>query len=107
MPAHSDWLLHGPERDKTLGMRNVLAYTMWAGMGHWGPRVKYCELFLVANDSSDVPSLSSAQYQGVFLATESVSRGPQRVDVEELDFASDPSGMKAAAGGFLGVDSRA
>lgn len=44
MPADDKWALYGPETDKTLGMRNVLAYELFRRMGHWAPRTRYCEV---------------------------------------------------------------
>ncbi len=44
MPADDKWALYGPETDKTLGMRNVLAYELFSRMGHWAPRTRYCEV---------------------------------------------------------------
>lgn len=45
-PKDNDWVLHGPENDRTLGMRNWLGYNMARWMGRYASRTKYFELFL-------------------------------------------------------------
>lgn len=39
-------MLHGPENDRTLGMRNWLGYNMARWMGRYASRTQYFELFL-------------------------------------------------------------
>lgn len=39
-------MLHGPENDKTLGMRNWLALNMARRTGRYASRTRYFELFL-------------------------------------------------------------
>jgi hypothetical protein len=39
-------VLHGPENDRTLGMRNWLGYNMARWMGRYASRTQYFELFL-------------------------------------------------------------
>jgi hypothetical protein len=51
LPAEDSWVLHGPENDRTLGMRNALAYAMGRAMGRYASRVVYAELFLVTASS--------------------------------------------------------
>jgi hypothetical protein len=45
-PREHNWVLHGPENDRTLGMRNWLAYGMLRQMGRYASRTRYFELFL-------------------------------------------------------------
>lgn len=45
-PQDSSWVLHGPENDRTLGMRNWLAYNMARRMGRYASRTRYFELLL-------------------------------------------------------------
>lgn len=79
LPKESDWILYGPQSDKTL-MRNFLAYRLSNQLGHYAPRTRFVEVFL---RSSKTRSLES-QYVGVYLLTERVKRGSQRVDVQRL-----------------------
>jgi len=46
LPKDDNWVLHGPENDRTLGMRNWLGYNMARRMGRYASRTKYFELFL-------------------------------------------------------------
>jgi hypothetical protein len=46
-PSGDEWVLYGPENDKTLGMRNWLAYNIARQMGRYASRTLFLELFLV------------------------------------------------------------
>jgi hypothetical protein len=46
LPRDNNWVLHGPENDRTLGMRNWLGYNMARWMGRYASRTQYFELFL-------------------------------------------------------------
>jgi hypothetical protein len=39
-------VLHGPENDRTLGMRNWLAYSLTRQMGRYASRTRFFELFM-------------------------------------------------------------
>jgi hypothetical protein len=95
MPAESDWVLHAPFMDKSL-MRNHLAYELSRQMGWYAPRTRFVELFLVA--ASD-PQVELRHYRGVYVLTEKIERGLERVPIEELDDAatSEPD----IQGGYL------
>lgn len=45
-PREHNWVLHGPENDRTLGMRNWLAYGIGRRMDRYASRTRYFELFL-------------------------------------------------------------
>ena len=47
MPPGKDFVLYGPENDRTMGLRNKVA--MWAAraMGRYASRTQYCEVLLV------------------------------------------------------------
>ena len=70
MPEDADWILYGPELDKTLGMRNYLAYNLARSAGRYASRTVYCEVFLV----DDGAPLSNAHYNGVYIAEEKIKR---------------------------------
>ena len=46
-PPGKTFVLYGPENDRTMGLRNLLA--MWIGrsMGRYASRTQYCEVVLV------------------------------------------------------------
>lgn len=84
LPAESDWILHAPFMDKSL-MRNHLAYELSREMGQYAPRTRFVELFLV--DASD-PRVELEHYRGVYVLTEKIKRGAERVPIEALDEAA-------------------
>lgn len=49
MPAGADWVMYGPESDRAMGLRNVLAFGIGRALGGmgWQPRTRYAEVFLV------------------------------------------------------------
>lgn len=68
-------MLYGPYSDKTF-IRNVLTYELGRQLGNYQPRTQYVELFI--DDG----------YQGIYVLTEKIKRGKQRVDIAKLDGAS-------------------
>jgi len=71
MPAESDWVLSASYSDKSM-MRNAITYQLGREMGHWQPRVKYCEVYL------------NGSYNGVYMLIEKIKRGTDRVDINKL-----------------------
>lgn len=84
LPAESDWILHAPFMDKSL-MRNHLAYELSRQMGQYAPRTRFVELFLVPASG---PQVGLEHYRGVYVLTEKIKRGPDRVPIEELEEAA-------------------
>lgn len=68
MPAHDQWVLGGPFLDKTL-LRNYLCLNISGEIMDDAPEVRFCELF------------ENGTYRGVYLATESIDRDEERVDI--------------------------
>lgn len=81
LPEESDWVLYGPYSDKAL-MRNYLAYRWWELLGHYSVRTRFCEVFL--NDDHDGKMSYADDYVGVYLLTETIKIGQDRVDIAEL-----------------------
>ena len=90
MPAHSDWVLLAPYNDISM-MRDPLAFQLWREMGHWGPRTVMVEL--VFND----------EYHGIYILSEAIKRGPERVNVNKLK-KSDVKGRDITGGYILRID---
>eukprot|EP00879_Flechtneria_rotunda_P006440 GHRR01006769.1.p1 GENE.GHRR01006769.1~~GHRR01006769.1.p1 ORF type:complete len:491 (+),score=142.61 GHRR01006769.1:191-1663(+) len=89
LPSDSDWVLYGPENDRTLGMRNWLAYGLARQMGRYASRTRYMELFLNTEDGAP---LSLRHYWGVYQLQETASRGKDRINIQTYDATTDPSG---------------
>lgn len=68
LPAESDWVLFGPYTDKTY-LRNPLAYALARQTGQYAPRTVMIELLI------------DGSYQGVYVLTEKIKRGRDRVDI--------------------------
>lgn len=80
MPEEEDWVLYGPWMDRSL-VRNVFGYGIWADMGWYAPRGRFCEVYL-RND----PAVSIVEsYEGLYVLTERIKRDGDRVDIESLD----------------------
>lgn len=90
MPAESDWVLLAPYNDISL-MRDVFAFQLWNEMGHWGPHTRMCEVLV--ND----------EYRGVYILSEQIKRGKQRVDIAKLK-EDDLTGRDVTGGYIVRVD---
>lgn len=92
MPADSDWVLSAPYMDKSL-LRNHFAYGLERSLGRYAPRTVFVELYL-NDDGAD--TTRSSHYRGIYVLTERIKRGADRVRVEKQ------SGDQAElAGGYI------
>ena len=80
LPADSDWVFNGPWTDKAL-IRNPLAFGLGRTLGIEAPRTAHFELFL----STDGGDLAAAEYVGVYVLSEKIKIGKDRVDIKSLD----------------------
>jgi hypothetical protein len=71
LPADGDWVLYAPYNDRTL-MRNVLAYETARSLGRYAPRTRFVELHL------------NRRYHGIYVLTEKVELGDDRVEGKAL-----------------------
>lgn len=94
MPGDGDWALLSPFPDKSL-IRNALAYELGTTMGLKAPRYRFVEVYL----NLDNQPLSSADYQGVYLLTETLEIDKDRVNIKKLkdDDLTEPN----ITGGYL------
>jgi hypothetical protein len=96
LPSGSDWILQAPYSDKSL-MRNIVAFdTMrdWAGPGS-AMRSRFVEVFFNQNGGA----LDWSDYRGVYILTENVERGKDRVPLQKLNsLIEDPVGI---TGGYM------
>ncbi len=76
MPSESDWVLLGPYSDKSL-LRDALTFELARRMGRPAPGSVFVELFL----RQGAPGSPDEEYQGLYLATERISRGAARIDL--------------------------
>ena len=91
LPAESDWILYAPGfYDKAI-INNPLVFTLGHRIGVNAPRTKFFELFI------------NGAYQGIYILTEKIKRGKDRVDIEKLD-ASDNTPPDITGGYILSID---
>ena len=90
LPETSDFGLMANFSDKTL-MRNALAYDLFRQMGHYASRTRFCEVML------------DGTYQGIYILTERIKRGDERVDIARLS-PQDTSGTDRTGGYMLRID---
>ena len=62
MDAHHEWVLHGPFLDKSL-IRNYMWYNIAGECMEYAPNVRFCEVVI------------DGSYQGLYLMTESITKG--------------------------------
>ncbi|WP_278287555.1 CotH kinase family protein [Ruminiclostridium josui] len=88
MPGDGDWALLSPFPDKSL-IRNALAYEIGAILGLKAPRYRFVEVYL----NLDNQPVTSADYQGVYLLTETLEIDKDRVNIKKLkdDDLSEPN----------------
>ncbi|MEE1938960.1 CotH kinase family protein [Streptomyces sp. TRM 70361] len=94
MPAEADWVLRGPFADKSL-IRTALMYELGRKTGMRVPRHRFVEVYLNLDDGP----LEAADYQGVYMITETIENSGDRLDLKELgeDDISEP----AVTGGYV------
>lgn len=86
LPADNDWVLYAPYTDKSL-LRNYVAYGLGQGMQEYAPRTRLVEVF------------HNGYYIGVYLLTEKVKRGDNRVKVNKITPADTNS--RSITGGYI------
>lgn len=78
-PEDSDWVLYGPEHDKSLGLRNVLTYELAQSLTSFAPKTKFVEVFVIG----DGRPLNMDHYNGLYVFTEKIKRDKHRVDISK------------------------
>jgi hypothetical protein len=79
MPADSDWAMIGEYSDKTL-TRNAFSFSLATDMGLQAPEMRFAEVYI----NQDQGPLEEADYQGVYLITETIKNNPDRLDLAQL-----------------------
>jgi hypothetical protein len=79
LPADNDWILYSSYGDKTL-LRNELTFEIGERLGHYVPRTQFCEFVL------------NGEYQGLYIFTEKIKQGKNRVTVANRDSLNPSNG---------------
>jgi hypothetical protein len=78
-PPGNDWLLYPSYDDKTF-LNNYLTEELFRGMGHYGVRCQFAELFL----RSAPGKLTGSDYRGIYILIERIRVDSNRVDIARL-----------------------
>ncbi|PYG86856.1 dockerin type I repeat protein [Ruminiclostridium sufflavum DSM 19573] len=94
LPADGDWCLLSPYPDKSL-IRNAFAYEIGNDIGLEAPGYTFVEVYI----NIDNQPLSAADYQGVYLLTETIEIDKDRLNIKKLkeDDLTEPK----ISGGYL------
>ena len=86
MPEENDWILN-PMNDDPSFLRDCLSYRLYAAMGHYAPRTRYCEVIV------------NGDYRGLYFLTEKIKIDKNRVDIVQMD--STENGIPEVSGGYI------
>lgn len=90
MPSENDWVLIANYNDKSF-LRNVMAFEIFTKMGHYAPRMRFCEVIL------------NEEYKGIYLLGEKIKQDSGRVDIAKLK-PEDNSGDDLTGGYIIKND---
>jgi hypothetical protein len=99
MSNHDEWVLYAPYDFDRAMMRNALLYGISNAVGTYAPRTRFCEVYL----NTDGGSVDTADYQGVYVLMERISRDGDRVEVEKLEPWHDTE-PEVTGGYMLSID---
>lgn len=81
LPAESDWVLYAPYNFDRALINNAFMFELSNRIGRYAVRTRFVELYLNTKGGK----VSSGDYMGLYIFMEKIKRGPERVDVEDLD----------------------
>lgn len=81
LPAESDWILYAPFNFDRALINNAFMHGLSNQIGRYSVRTRFVEMYL----STTGETVSADDYVGLYIFMEKIKRGPDRVDVEELE----------------------
>jgi hypothetical protein len=95
LPANSDWVLYAPNQFDPIMIHNPFIHELSREMGHYSPRTRFVEVFLVQHPGA----VTARDYIGVYVLEEKIKIGKHRVAIDRLG----PEDLKApeVTGGYL------
>jgi len=81
LPAESDWVLYAPYRFDRALINNAFMFELSNRIGRYAVRTRFVEMYLNTNGGK----VSASDYVGLYIFMEKIKRGPERVDVENLN----------------------
>ncbi|MCA9215523.1 MAG: CotH kinase family protein [Planctomycetales bacterium] len=97
--SESDWVLHAPHNYDRAMIRNQFAYAISNQIGRWAPGTRAIEVYLNRADGI----VSEADYMGVYVLTEKIKPGADRLDIDPVD-NNDNEGENLTGGYIWKVD---
>src|ERR1019366_8010949 len=86
LPAESDWVLYAQDGYDQSYLHNPLVHQLSRDTGRYSSRTRFAEMFL--NTSGGMVTYSvpvGGNYFGLYTVEEKIRRGPNRVDIVELE----------------------
>jgi hypothetical protein len=80
LPADSDWVLYAPNMYDPVMIHNPFIYQLSRDLGRYSPRTRFVEVFL----SKSRGRVRDIHYQGIYVLTEKIKIGKQRVNIDRL-----------------------
>jgi len=99
MPANSDWVLYAPNVFDPVLIHNPFIHQLSRDMGHYSPRTRFVEVFIVIHPGPVV----AEDYAGVYVLEEKIKIGKNRVAIDKLG-ADDLQGPEVTGGYLLKFD---
>lgn len=79
-PAESSFILYGPDTYEPVLMHNPLMYQLSNDTGRYASRTRFVEVYLCTANGS----VTSLNYNGIYVLEEKIKWGPNRVNVPKL-----------------------
>ena len=95
LPADSDWVLYAPTEFDPIMIHNPFIHQLGRDMGHYSPRTRFLEVFLVRHAGP----ITARDYHGIYVLEEKIKVGKHRVAIDRLG----PDDLKTpdVTGGYL------
>jgi hypothetical protein len=99
MPAEEDWILYAPNLFDVPLIHNPFAFRLSDDVGRYAPRTRMVEVFVNTSGGTVNGPVPSGHYRGVYVLSENIKRGPDRVAIERL--APEHTQPPEVTGGYL------
>jgi hypothetical protein len=95
LPANSDWVLYAPTVYDPIMIHNPFVHQLSRDMGHYSPRTRFIEAFLVRHPGP----ITLRDYYGIYVLEEKIKVGRHRVAIDRL--GAEDVQMPEVSGGYL------
>jgi hypothetical protein len=95
LPEDSDWVLYAPNNFEPVLLHNPLILQLSNEIGRYAPRTRFVEVYLNTTGGS----VSSANYNGIYVLEEKIKSGKDRVDIDKLQ--PENVNLPDVTGGYL------